>query len=454
MKQRHDYSRRRFLKTSAIAFPAIIPATAIGRGGRPAPSARVTMGVLGYGTMAQYTTPNFLNDERVQVTAVADPAADLPNYGYSGEMTGGREVGRMHVEKHYAEQKTQGGGFKGCTAYEDFRELLEKEDVDTLNISTPDHWHAAMCLAGAAKGTHMYGQKPLALTLKQGRLMADAVSKAEVTWQTGSQQRSDVYFRTACEFVRNGRIGKLQGIKVILPGGHKDWSKLGDQKDSVPVPKGLNFDMWQGPAPVRDYRPALLPLQWRHNYDYSGGMVTDFGAHHFDIVHWALDMDASGPVKFENVSATLPAPGDLYNTATSFRFECLYKDGVRMTVSDDRSSTGSILFEGEGGKSILVTRDELKMTPVELRREKIKDDETKLYESRSHERNFIDCVYSGKPTVAPIEAAHRTISVAHLANIAIRNGIKSFDWDPTKEQSTDAAINAGLDRPMRSPYQV
>ena len=183
-------------------------------------------------------------------------------------------------------------------------------------------------------------------------------------------------------------------------------------------------------------------------------MVTDFGAHHIDIVHWALDMDTSGPVKFENVSATLPNVDDLYNTATGFHFEAIYKDGTRMTVADDRSSTGEILFEGEDGKSILVTRDALTMTPTDLRREKIKDDEIKLYESRDHVKNFIDCIYSGKPTVAPIEAAHRTITVSHLANIAIRGGIQSFDWDPAKEQSSDTKINADLDRPMRAPYAI
>ncbi|MFT4640035.1 MAG: putative dehydrogenase [Verrucomicrobiales bacterium] len=147
------------------------------------------------------------------------------------------------------------------------------------------------------------------------------------------------------------------------------------------MPGGFNFDLWEGPAPHRDYRPALLPRQWRHNYDYSGGMVTDFGAHHIDIVQWALDMDTSGPVKFENFSATLPDKSELYNTATSFHFEAIYKDGTRMIVADDRSSTGEILFEGEDGKSILATRDALTMTPTELRREKIQDNEIKLQTS-------------------------------------------------------------------------
>lgn len=442
-------TRRRFLKgaTAALAMPTIIPATAIGRG-RPAPSERIQVGLFGFGTIAQATTPGFLSDKRVQVVAVADPAVELTHYGYAGELTGGRKVGKAYVEDYYAEKAA---GFKGCKAYEDYRELLEKESVDAVNVSTPDHWHAKMCLDATAKGAHVYGQKPLALTVSQGRAMVDAVAKAGVTWQTGSQQRSDVYFRTACEFVRNGRIGKVHTVKVLLPGGHKDWSKLAAKRDTAPVPDGFNFDLWQGPAPERAYAPALLPLQWRHNFDYSGGMVTDFGAHHIDIVHWALDMDASGPSRVENISGTLPDAKALYNTATAFHFECLYGD-TRMIVSDEQSSTGAIVFEGEGGKSIRVTRDSLEMTPKELRREKIGDDEIKLYESRDHVRNFVDCVYSGKPTVAPIEAAHRTITVSHLANIGIRLGKEAFDWDPKTERSTDEAVNAALTRPARAPY--
>ena len=450
-------SRRRFLKTaaaSAVVFPTIIPATAIGKGGRPAPSERIHVALLGFGTIAQATTQGFLADKRAQVIAVADPAKLLSNYGYAGELMGGRDALKPYIEKFYAERADGAEATKDCATYEDYRELLEKEDVNALNISTPDHWHAKMCLDGAAKGLHMYGQKPLALTVAQGRLMADAVAKAGVTWQTGSQQRSDVYFRTACEFVRNGRLGKLTGIKLKLPGGHKDWSKLGSKQEITKVPDGLNYDLWEGPAPHRDYRPALLPLQWRHLYDYSGGMVTDFAAHHIDIVQWALGMDDSGPVKFENIKGTLPAADELYNTATGFHFECVYADGTRMTVDDDRSSTGEILFEGEDGKSILVTRDALTMTPSELRREKIKDDEIKLYESRGHVENFIDCIYSGQPTVAPIEAAHRTITISHLANIGIRNGIAAFDWDPSKEQSSNPTVNSWLERPMRAPYAI
>ena len=452
MKKTDDHypSRRRFLTATvgAIAFPTVIPSSALGLGKRPAPSERINLAAIGFGTIAHATVPGFLQDGRVQVVAIADPAEDLPNYGYAGEKRGGREVGQAIVDKHY--------GKPGCKTYESFIDLLEKEDIDAVNISAPDHWHAHMAIYCARKGKHIYGQKPLALTVEQGRRMCDEVAKAGVSWQTGSQQRSDQYFRIAAEFVRNGRLGKLQGITVGLPGGRGDWNQMGAQQEAKPVPDGLNYDLWEGPAPNREYCPALLPLNWRHNWDYSGGMITDWGAHHIDIVQWALGMDESGPVKFENIKGNMPDQKALYNTPERYHFEAIYADGLRLTVEDnggDDKKTG-ITFHGEDGKSIFVKRGTLKIEPRELAREKIGDDETHLYESKDHYRNFIDSVYSGKQTAAPIEAAHRTITVAHLANLALRLGKGGMKWDPKAEKSDDEAINQMLSRPMREKYAI
>lgn len=450
-------TRRSFLKTSAVAaaglsFPTIIPSSALGREGRPAPSERVTLALIGFGTIAHSTTPNFLGDERLQIVACADPVSELPNYGYSGELTGGRLVGQKKVEEYYSKEKP-GGHFKGCKVYEDFREMLDKEDVDAVNISTPDHWHCAAAVIAARRKKHIYGQKPLALTVGEGRRIAEETTKHGVTWQTGSQQRSTAYFRIACEFVRNGRLGRIQGIKVGLPGGHKDWSKLAARNQPEAPPKELNFDLWLGPAGQRDYAPALLQLNWRHNWDFSGGMITDWGAHHLDIVQWALDMDAGGPVAIENVKADLPDQTQLYNTPTGYSFDVVYKSGVRVSVSDKH--TNGILFEGEGGRSIFVSRDKLEFTPENLREQKIKDDEIHLYESKLHERNFVDCIYSGKPSITPAEVSHRSITVAHLANIAIRLGREKIAWDPAAEKFVDdAKADAFLTRAMRAAYAV
>ncbi len=448
-------SRRRFLAASAaFAAPMIIPASALGRDGRPAPSERINLACLGFGTIAFSTTPNFLNDERVQIVAVADVNRESPNYGYQGEARGGREVGLRTVNSFYA-QKTGKADYKGCRGYEDWRALLEKEDVDAVQISTPDHWHAVMAIECARRGKHIYGQKPLAVTVEQGRRMADAIAKAGVTFQTGSQQRSDIRFRMAAEFVRNGRLGKLQGIRVGLPGGHRDFSQLASRKAPEAPHDGLDWDMWQGPAPLREFRPALFPLNWRWNFDYSGGMLTDWGAHHIDIAQWALDMDTSGPIRFNDFKYTLPSPTDLYNTATAFRFTCTYANGVKMEVGNEEQIPHGITFEGENGKSIHVKRDSITFTPKELSQEKITDGEIRLYESKIHEGNFIDGIYSGKPTAAPVETAHRTITVAHLGNIAMRLGRESLAWDPAKEEvAGDAKANAMLSRPMRAPWTL
>ena len=348
-----------------------------------------------------------------------------------------------------------GTHYRGCRAYEDFRDLLDNEDVDAVNISTPDHWHAVMAVYCANRKKHVYGQKPLAVTVDEGRKMVQAVNRNKITWQTGSQQRSESYFREAVEFVRNERIGKLKTIQIGLPGGHSDWNQMSDRQAAEPVPDGLNYDLWEGPAPHRDYRPALLPLNWRHNFDYSGGMITDWGAHHVDIAQWAMSMDESGPIRIDNIKAELPESSAIYNTTPRFHFECTYANGVKMIVTDTSENTQGILFEGEGDKSIFVKRGEIKMNPYELRRERIQDSEIRVYKSTNHIADFLDGIKTGKRTAAPIEASHRSISICHLANIAIRLGRDSLDWDPKRERViNDDAANKMLSRPIRGGWKL
>ncbi|AOS45936.1 Putative 4,5-dihydroxyphthalate dehydrogenase [Lacunisphaera limnophila] len=451
-------ARRDFIKTSALAAAGLVlPAlTACRSPGsrparRPAPGSRVNVGLVGYGTIAHSTTPNFLSDPRVQIVAVADPVNELPNYGYRGELQGGRQVGKRAVDAHYAEQTK--GANAGCKVYEDFRDMFAREDLDAVVVSTPDHWHCAVALLAAQRGLHVYGQKPLTLTVGEGRRMADAVKAHGIVWQTGSQQRSSVYFRTACEFIRNGRIGRVTGIKVGLPGGHTNWSKLADRTQPETPPAGVNFDLWLGPAPERPYVPALFQLNWRHNYAFSGGMITDWGAHHLDIVQWALGMDGSGPSRIEIRSVTQPEATALYNTSTAFDFDVIYGSGVRVNVSN--AHPNGILFEGEDGRSLFVSRDTITTTPAELRRERIKDGEIRLPESKVHEHNFIDGILNRTETITPIETGHRSITIPHLANIAIRLGRSALDWDPAVERFVnDPAADAMLQRPMRRGYAV
>mgnify|MGYP000847635905 CR=1 FL=1 len=462
-------TRRHFLKTAsaAIGFPTIIPASALGKGGRPAPSERITVGLIGYGTIAIDCTGNFLNDERVQVVAVADPMKRSGHYGYRGEKEGGRDVGRDRVDEWYS--KAANKPVKSCATYADFREMLEKQDLDAVQISTPDHWHGYQAIDCARRGLHIYGQKPLSLNVGEGRRMVDEVTKAGITWQTGSQQRSDLKFRMACELVRNNRIGKLKRVGVGLPGGHSDWNQMSKQTEPAPLPKDFDYELWLGPASEMEYRPALLPLNWRHNFNFSGGMITDFGAHHIDIAHWGMDADRTGPVLIKNVKGEMPPADALYNTATKFHFECEYASGVQMIVADKSEQimpevvgtpgagtnfdhTG-ILFEGEGGDWVWVNRDKISASSVDILRSRIEAGEIKLYESKEHTKNFIDCIYSGETTVTPIETSHRSISVAHLANVALRAGAEKLEWDPQKESITgNEKAAALLSKEWRKPW--
>ena len=432
----------------------IVPSSVLGLGNRPAPSNRINVACIGFGTIAHNTGRAFLSNDRVQMVAVADVNRKSGLYGYQGELEGGRLVGMQIANEHYANANGR-IRYRGCRAYEDFRVMLENEDIDAVNISTPDHWHGPMSIYCANRKKHIYGQKPLSLTVEEGRAMVKAVKRNRVTWQTGSQLRSDPYAREAVEFVRNERIGKLKTVRVGLPSGHSNWNQSAHLTEPAPIPIGLNYELWQGPVPHRDYRPALLPLNWRHNYDYSGGMVTDIGAHQIDLAQWAMDRDASGPVRIENIEATLPSTDAVYNTATHYRFDCVYENGVRMEVGDNTRFESGLTFYGDEGKSLFLGGGTVRTDPPELRRERIQDDEIRVYKSTNHIENFLDCVESGKATVAPIEAAHRTISICHLANIAIRLGRKSLDWDPRRERIVgDREASAMLGRESRAGWEL
>lgn len=464
--QKQKLTRRDFLAGtgSLAAMPTIISSVCLGpRKGcaatRPAPSQRLNVGFIGYGTMAHDNIGNFLNNDNVQVVSVCDCNRESALYGYTAERHGGREPGRRRVNEFYA-QKLGKPDYKGCNVYDDFREMLDKDDLDAVVISTPDHWHAIQTVWAARKGLHIYGQKPMSLCVAEGRLMADEVQKAGITFQVGSQQRSDTYFRMACEFVRNGRIGKLQRIEIGLPGGHSSWGKTPEQLSELPLAKppenfgAAGFDMFLGPARERPFIPAIhLPMTWRWNLDYSGGMITDWGAHHLDIMQWALGKDESGPVAVENLKSDIPPYESLFNTAGHYSFEVVYEDGTRAFVSDQFPN--GVRFVGEGGKEIFVTRGKLEMKPEALIREKIGKNEINLYKSGQHERNFIECVYSGKPTITTCEIGHRSITIAHLANIGLRLGRKQVKWNPKTERFVnDTEADTLLAAPMRGAWTL
>jgi predicted dehydrogenase len=447
--------RRRFFRSlaassAALAFPAVIPASALGRAGRPAPSERVTLAMIGCGNQGINDLFSFLGDERVQIVAVCDPNAESPGY-WDGKVAG-REVARNHVESKYAEAK-RSGNYKGCDSVVDFRDILSRPDIDAVEICTPDHWHAIPVILACKARKDIYCQKPLSLTIEEGRLMSAAVVKYGVVFQTGSQQRSDPRFRRAAELVRNGRIGKLEKTLVGMPSGRPDYGKTGDRKNPEPVPPGFDYDLWLGPAPEAPYAPARCHVNFRWILDYSGGQLTDWGGHHPDCAQWGMGTELSGPVELRNISGSFEPRDPIWNTATEYAFDAVYDNGLIMSISS-QGLRGGVTFIGSEGE-IWVNRGNIKTKPESLVDSEIKPEEIHLYKSDDHFRNFIDCVFSRNPTAAPVEVAHRSITICHLGNIALRLGRSSLKWDPRAERILDdAEASKMLSRPYRDPWKL
>ncbi len=437
---KRNLTRRSFLKASgaaALAAPTIVPSFVLGK---EAPSEKITIGFIGTGNNGTNWISRFLGDERVRVVAVCD--VNREGGGYWSGTVRGREPARRLVNEFYKDE--------GCAAYEDFREVIGRDDIDCIYIGTPDHWHAHIAVAAAKAGKDIYGQKPLSLTIAAGRAMCDAVARHNVVWQTGSQQRSDWNFRRVCELVRNGRIGKLHTVRCGLPGGIPDYGKTAKLTETTVVPDGFNYDMWLGPAPEEPYCPARVGVNFRWVYDYSGGQLTDWGGHHPDIAQWGMDTEHTGPVAIKNARGRF-AGGPIYNTATEYYFECVYENGVTLIISN--RERGGVTFEGTDGW-VWANRGRHKASSKEILESKIGPEEIHLYESDNHVKNFVDCVVSREATVAPVETGHRSISLAHLGNIALRTG-RDLRWDPKAERVIDdAAASAMLSREYRGEWSL
>ena len=430
-------NRRSFVKrtAAAVAAPMIVPASVFGQ---QAPSNRITMGFIGVGNNGYNWAKQFLEDDRCQIVAVCDVNKEGPGY-WNGTVRG-REPARQLVDAAY--------GGKTCDAYEDYRDVLARDDIDAIYIGTPDHWHALIAVAAANAKKDVYGQKPLALTIDEGRQMVNAVERNGIVWQTGSQQRSDSNFRRACELVRNGRIGQLKSVRCGLPGGVPDYGKTADRNQPEPVPDGFNYDFWLGPAPWAEYCPARVGVNFRWNLDYSGGQLTDWGGHHPDIAQWGMNTERTGPIAIKNVTGKF-AEGPIYNTATEYSFDCIYANGVTLTISS--MERPGVTFEGTDGW-VWANRGKHEASSDEILNSVIGEDEVHLYESSNHVKDFLDCVQSRKEPVAPVEVAHRSITLAHLGNIALRRG-RELRWDPAEEQFVgDEGASEMLRRIYREPW--
>jgi predicted dehydrogenase len=420
-------NRRGFLRGAiaaagaGVALPTIVPASVFGG---QAPSNRIVMGAIGVGSQGTGDMRGFLSKEsQVQMVAVCDVD--------QGHLDGAKQI----VNEKY--------GNNDCKAYKDFRELIGRGDLDAVQLALPDHWHAIPAIEAARAGLDIHGQKPLARSIREGRAICDAVHRYGRVWQTGSQQRSNYKFRRACELVRNGRIGKIQKIEVGLPtGGATDVRKVHEP------PEGLDWNFWLGPAPKVPYR-GVVHWNWRWIMDYSGGQLTDWAGHHIDIAHWGMGWDCSGPVEIEG-KGNYPNEG-LYNVPTEYKFACKYADGITMTVANNKQLTQGAKWYGEGGW-IHVNRGGLRASDEKILREEIGPNEIRLYESRDHKQDFLDCVRSRKLPICPVEVGHRSISVGLLGEIAMLTGRK-IKWNPEKEQIIgDAEASALLGRSYREPW--
>jgi predicted dehydrogenase len=431
---RRQSNRRVFLQQAAgaLAAPLVLPAGALGRAASTvAPSNRLTMALIGCGGMGNANVNGFLRKAETQVVAVCDVDRDR------------RLSSKQGIEKFYAE-RDGAGSYHGCDDYNDFRDVLARDDIDAVIVATPDHWHGYVNVLAAESGKDIYGEKPLSVTIQEGRLMSDTMRRLGRVFQTGSQQRSDNRFRFACELVRNGRIGKIHQIEVGIPSG----SRTGNHP-AIPVPDGFDYDLWLGPAPWAPYCENRTHYNFRHILDYSGGKLCDWGAHHIDIAQWGLDMLESGPVALEG-TGEYPDDG-LWTAAVNFDFTATYESGTLLHVCNKFPQ--GVKFIGEDGW-IFVRRGFIDASPKRLLQEKIGPEEINLYPSGDHRQNFLDCVRSRGVTAAPIEHAHRTISIAHLANIAMQLGRK-IQWDPAREQIVgDIIANRLLGRAAREPWRL
>lgn len=426
-------SRRQFLRRAggvtagAIAFPYFVSSSALGRGGRPAPSDRIVMGCIGMGGQGTGDMRGFLGKREAQVVAVCD--VDKKH----------RDQAKKIVDEKY--------GNSDCKTYLDFRDLIERKDIDALLLALPDQWHSIPAIMGARSGKDIYGEKPLARTIREGRAICNAVHRYGRIWQTGSWQRSVAHFRKACELVRNGRIGKVSKVEVGLPTGSG-----GGNNPVQPVPEGVDWDFWLGPAPWVPYR-GVIHWNWRWIMDYSGGQLTDWAGHHVDIAHWGLGLDRTGPVEIEG-RGVYPKDG-IYDVPTQYKFTCKYATGLTMIVANDRQQPKGMGTMWYGDKGwIHVNRGGLHAEPKSVLDEVIGPDEIKLYNSRDHTQNFLDCVKSRKETITPVEIAHRSISVGLLGEIAMLTEEK-LKWDPEKEVFLNSEkANRLLSRPMRAPWHI
>jgi hypothetical protein len=425
-------ARRTFLQQmslaagSALLFPAIVPSSVFGAN---APGNRVALGHLGVGGQGSGLLNGFLGLPQGQSVAICDPVKER------------RESTARRVEQHYAAQTSQ-GAYKGCRAYNDFREVLAREDIDAVVIATPDHWHVPIAVAAVRAGKDVYVEKPLGLSIELNKALRETVHRHGAVFQYGTQQRSfSTHCAFACELVRNGYVGELKAIHVVAPNG-----ETGGKAAPQPVPEGLDYDLWLGPAPAAPFTNDRVfgTGRW-HIYDYALGFIAGWGAHPLDIAHWGYPQI---PVEYEG-TGRIPASG-LFNTIVDWDVRGRYASGMEFTLKAGGDKT---TFVGANGW-VAASRGSIAAEPESLLKAKLKPEEIHLLQDTHHYRNFLDCVLSRKTPVSDIDSAVQSDFMSHLGDIAIRTGRK-IRWDPVQETILgDEAAARRMRRAMRAPWTV
>lgn len=437
MNKENTLNRRDFVgkAASALAGIMIVPRHVLG-GTRPdgskyiAPSDIISLGFIGTGKQGRGLTTSFLSTNEARIVALAEV------YKAKAQLTLDR------IKTHY-EKNTQLGAYAEIPVYNDFRELLARKDVDAVVIASPDHWHAAMAVRAAEAGKDIYCEKPLALTVKEGRAMVNAARKYKRVFQTGSMQRSWPEFRQAAELIRNGYIGEIKSIKVNVGPPPKPYDLAAE-----PIPEGLDWGKWLGPNAAVPFNSELAPPitkdvfpNWRNYKEFGGGMVTDWGAHMFDIVQWALDMDNSGPVE-------VIAPDGKDHPFLTYRYE----NGITMT-HEKWEWNNAILFTGTEGE-LRIQRKKIETTPASLATKVIGETEKHVYKSENHYKDFLDAMRNRSKPICDVEIGHRTASVCNIGNIAYQLK-RPLQWNPKKESfKKDDEANALLGRSMNDVWGI
>ena len=458
----HATTRRRFLAgtLAAATAPYVVPAAVLGADGTVAASDRISVGVIGTGGRGTADMAGMMQSPLCQVVALCD--CRLPRL----------EAAQKQVQEFYADKGGRGSA-GGCKAYRDFRELIDRKDIDAIIVGVPDHWHGVIATRALVAGKDLYCEKPLGRSVAESIAIRDAVVKHKRIFQTGTQQRSDANFRQACALARGGHLGKIHTIEVAVPAG-------GDilKQPVAPIPEGFDYDLWSGPAPLRPFdnrRCEWLGMYWIS--DYCVGFICNWGIHHLDIAAWGCPEVVQSPFEIEG-SAFLPTQG-MCDTAVTWRTEFRYPSGLRMSFTSDRGpfdwqkgqglteeslraldavdpklhhATGCRFIGSEGW--VHVTRGAIAAEPASLLEKEVDPAKAGIVVSHDHSLNFLESIGSGRDPVSPVDSGHRATILGNVADIAVRLGRK-LKWDPTSERFVgDDEANRRLALPLRRPWTL